>query len=61
MPGSYHGVHQIILTSINHQNSWTSDESGMEYGPNAPAYIAGNVQSSKLTWGLVEIERPGPI
>ena len=53
---AYNGVQQVVLTSLVHQNDWFSSDTGIQYGPDKPAYIVGKVKKGALTWERVLLD-----
>ena len=53
---AYKGVQQVVLTALVHQNDWFSSDSGIQYGPDKPAYIVGKVKKGALSWERVLLD-----
>ena len=58
---SYKGkLNQYVLTSINHQHDWKSEESGIQWGPDEPSYYRVKIENASIstrsqTLGLIDI------
>ena len=53
-------LNQYVVTSINHQHEWKSEESGKQWGPGQPSYYQVKVESGSITThsqelGLIDI------
>ena len=53
-------LNQYVLTSINHQHDWKSEESGVHWGPDKPSYYRvkvenGSISTHSQTLGLIDI------
>ena len=53
-------LNQYVLTSINHQHDWKSEESGVHWGPDKPSYYRvkvenGSISTQSQTLGLIDI------
>jgi len=46
--GFHHSIKQFILTSINYQTIWYSEESGKTWGPSIPSYYKIHVLNDKI-------------
>ena len=42
--------------ALVHQNDWFSSDTGIQYGPDKPAYIVGKVKKGALTWERVLLD-----
>ena len=42
-------LNQYVLTSINHQHDWKSEESGIHWGPDKPSYYRVKVELDSIT------------
>ena len=54
-------LNQYVLTSINHQHDWKSQESGIHWGPDKPSYYRVKVELDSITTqsqqlGLIDVD-----
>ena len=54
-------LNQYVLTSINHQHDWKSEESGIHWGPDKPSYYRVKVDLDSITTqshelGLIDVD-----